>query len=238
MEEFEDQVPPTTRFSVGYFEGRQSTKKWMVTKEDLNAMYSTMELAHRTEILLWCNGFDSESDDKSKKKRKRDSSPAPLSKRAEKEKDIDDLVTELKEMHSGDNYTDPQLRLWARMIINGLHTSKETPPQVPMITGITPTKTRAKSVEDTVFNTVTAVIKAMGPNSTNVGPLIQQNFSPLSSGDPTATAAVSPSKAVDMRGKCFAQLASLKQLFDDSVITEEELQEQKGCILQTLRKLS
>ena len=27
MEEFEEQVPPTTRFSVGYFAGRQSTKK-------------------------------------------------------------------------------------------------------------------------------------------------------------------------------------------------------------------
>ena len=27
MEELEDQVPPTTHFSVGYFVGRQSTKK-------------------------------------------------------------------------------------------------------------------------------------------------------------------------------------------------------------------
>ena len=27
MKEFEDQVPPTTHFSVGYFVGRQSTKK-------------------------------------------------------------------------------------------------------------------------------------------------------------------------------------------------------------------
>ena len=40
MEEFEDHVPPTTCFSVGYFAGRQSTKKWLITQEDLTAMYS------------------------------------------------------------------------------------------------------------------------------------------------------------------------------------------------------
>ncbi len=42
IEEFEDEVPPTTHFSVGYFEGRQSTKKWRVTQVDLNATYSEM----------------------------------------------------------------------------------------------------------------------------------------------------------------------------------------------------
>ena len=67
-------------------------------------------------------------------------------------------MVELKDMHSGQyDYTDPQYRLWARMIINGIHSSKDTPPQVPMITGVTPTRTR-KSVEDKVVSTVTAVI--------------------------------------------------------------------------------
>ena len=40
-------------------------------------------------------------------------------------------------MHSDKcNLSDPQYRLWARMITNGIHSSKETPPQVLMITGL------------------------------------------------------------------------------------------------------
>ena len=34
---------------------------------------------------------------------------------------------------------------------------------------------------------------------------------------------ISPTEAVDIRGKCFSQLSSAKKLFEDSVITEEEL---------------
>ena len=55
----------------------------------------------------------------------------------------------------------------------------------------------------------------------------QQNASALSSHltspqTPTSLG-VSPSKAVEIRGKCFTELASLKQLFEESVLTEEEL---------------
>jgi len=42
MDELEDEVPATTRFSMGYYEGKQSTKKWIVTQEDLDAMYCTV----------------------------------------------------------------------------------------------------------------------------------------------------------------------------------------------------
>jgi len=49
---------------------------------------------------------------------------------------------------------------------------------------------------------------------------------------------ISPGKAVEIRGKCYSQLASLKQLFEESVIDEKELKEQKSSILETLKKLS
>lgn len=54
MEEFDDQVPPTTRFSVGYFAGRQSTKKWLVTQEDLTAMCAELRQAGKNDVCLWC----------------------------------------------------------------------------------------------------------------------------------------------------------------------------------------
>ncbi len=64
-----------------------------------------MRQSGKTKVSL-CNGCSEESD--SQRKRKRDGSPGPTSKHAVKEKDIDDLVTELKEMHSAQhNYSDP-----------------------------------------------------------------------------------------------------------------------------------
>ena len=41
--------------------------------------------------------------------------------------------------------SDTQYRLRARMIVNGIHSSnKDTPPKVPMISGITPTRPAKK----------------------------------------------------------------------------------------------
>jgi len=48
---------------------------------------------------------------------------------------------------------------------------------------------------------------------------------------------ISPGMAVEIQGKCYTQLASLKQLFKESVIDEKELKQQKSYILETLRKL-
>ena len=39
MDEFQDQVPRTVTFDVGYFEGKQQSKIWLVTSEDLEKLY-------------------------------------------------------------------------------------------------------------------------------------------------------------------------------------------------------
>jgi len=62
--------------NIGYCDGRQSEKRWICDKEDLEAMYS---------------------------------SPA---RRDDREAQIDDLVDELREMHSEKHdYTEPHYRL-------------------------------------------------------------------------------------------------------------------------------
>ena len=38
IEEFGDQVPSQLDFSVGYYDGNQQTKTWLVTKDDLDAL--------------------------------------------------------------------------------------------------------------------------------------------------------------------------------------------------------
>ena len=83
MEEFEDQVPPTTCFSVGYFEGRQSTKKWLITQEDLSAMYSAIEHAGKTEVCLWCDGCFEESDSSSSHRKEREIAVQDLAHQSE-----------------------------------------------------------------------------------------------------------------------------------------------------------
>ena len=139
----------------------------------------------------------------------------PPSKRAEKEKEVEDITLELKSLHGKNNYSEPQYRLWARMMINGLHSRKQTPPNVPMITGFTPTRGSRQSVEDTVASPVSAAVKAMAHSPVN----------PIAQSSTLQGIGVSPSKAVYIRGKCLSQLANLKQLFEDSVLTEEELKE-------------
>ena len=67
-----------------------------------------------------------------------DLEPTPQKKKTkseQKEEEIDRIFYQLKHKHSS-KYTDPQMKLWARMIANNLHTDLEDPPKVPMITGI------------------------------------------------------------------------------------------------------
>ena len=49
---------------------------------------------------------------------------------------------------------------------------------------------------------------------------------------PDRTIGLSPGRAVEIRGKYFQQLA-LKKLFEDDILTEQELQKQKSGILGT-----
>ena len=114
------------------------------------------------------------------------------------------------------------------MIVNGLHASEDKSPQAPMIVVAPATaRTAKKSFEDTISCTVAAFAKAVTQQSNPEPP--QQSSNSIG---------ISPGKAVDIRGKCYAQLASLKKLFEEDVTDEKELEEQKDCILGTLRKLS
>ena len=59
--EFEDAVPDEGEFNVGYFEGKQHTKKWLVTSQDLKAMYSYFQ--GKPCLSLWCDGSKDQQED-------------------------------------------------------------------------------------------------------------------------------------------------------------------------------
>ena len=80
----------------------------------------------KTDICLWCDGACKVTPSR-KFKQPNDDCPT-ASKRAEKESEVD-ITINLKSLH-GDKYTEPQFRLWAKMIINGLHSSRHFPPNI------------------------------------------------------------------------------------------------------------
>ena len=139
MESFADQVPDTSSgFSVGYYVKPGNAKRWIESSDDLEAMYTLYP--HDNTITLWCDGKPDANADtcgaaKSQTKRKNSvDEDAPVSKRAKKEQDIEEAFKVLYEKHS-EEYSAPQLRLWARMYGNGLHDDLDNPPNVPAITG-------------------------------------------------------------------------------------------------------
>ena len=102
---------------MGYFDGRQSMKVCICSPDDFDKMYTiytSLVSVKKREVLLWCDGRAEDGNSR--------------------EVELDKLVDEIKDIHEGDECTEPQYRLWAQMIQNGIHVSKHDPPQIPLIT--------------------------------------------------------------------------------------------------------
>jgi len=180
------------------------------------------------DVYLWCDAQQSDSHCESRASnhessdRDRDRSPVKKksTKRHEKEEEIDETFKGLKQKH-GEKYSGPQLRLWARMIANGLHESINDPPQVPMITGHVKKKGQ-ESLSEALAGAAVAFAKAF-------------SSSPVRSSQSTST--LSPCKAAELRMKHLEQLKYLQQLMEDGVLSESEFIEQKQAILDALRNI-
>ena len=218
IEEFKDQVPDSVTFGVGYYEGQQHSKIWIVCDDDLKAMYKRYP---HGEITLWCDGRGDVSEDEASRKRKRDE-PAPT-RRQEKENEIDNVFTELKQKH--DNYDVPKLRLWARMIASKLHDDMDKPLNIPAFDS-TPKRPRA-GFSDALSGAAVAFANALHGEPSR--PSIRGSVSSLATG-------VSPGKSVELRMKNLDQLRCLQRLYDDGVLSQAEYTEQKDIVLQMLKK--
>ena len=172
-----------------------------------------------------------------------------MTKREETEQRVVEIAEELREMHENSlKLSEVQYHLWARMLVTGVHSSKENPPQVPMITGSTPRRqvSQKKDLEASIISTAAAVVKAVtqqnSPCSSAMVQSPQINQTIMRSEGTTAHntgqgLGVSPGKISEIRGKSYTQLATLKQLYEDGVLTHHEFQEQKEMILSGLKKL-
>ena len=59
--ELEERIPDEGDFNIGYFEGRQHTKKWLTSKVDLDAMYTYFN--GKMCVNLWCDGKEEDASD-------------------------------------------------------------------------------------------------------------------------------------------------------------------------------
>lgn len=112
------------------------------------------------------------------------------------------------------------------MLVNDLHSSYESPPNVPIITGAIQKPSKKDSLSETIAGAAAALIKAVNPQT------------PSSAADvSTNKLTVSPGILADTRMKYFQQLRYLKQLFEDSILTEQEYVGQKNIIIEALHNL-
>ena len=99
--EFGDTIPDEGEFNVGYFEGKQHTKKWLISSQDLDAYFEGKRN-------LWCDGKEPDESYEEKTTRKK---PRRESKRSDREDKLEDVFQQLRKKHSSE-YSGPQLRLW------------------------------------------------------------------------------------------------------------------------------
>lgn len=217
----------THNFHLGFIEGR-STQHWIVAREDLNTMYTS---AKDGEITLWCDKKVDplESVNQSRKRKNsdtQDGTPATKASKADdREEELLQIIDQLTTQHS-ENYTVPQLRLWAKYIQSKRHDSYEEPPNIPLITGTPDSRsksTRKESFGDALAGAATAIVRALKPQS------------PKSM---TTCNSFSPNSHATLRRKHLEDLRTLHSLLEDGVLTDEEYREQKQSILSTLRQLN
>ena len=168
----------------------------------------------RGEITLWC--FNT--------KRKREDSASVASKRQKRQDDIDIELDKLTEKH-GTEYPILKLRLWARLIVQGERDSYDEPPKSPHFGA--PAQRHRESVSSAISGAATAIKKALAATPP------QKDSAPSVS----SRAGVSPGKAIELRMKNYEQLRYIQQLFDDSILSDEEYTEQKTDILNSLKRL-
>ena len=217
VEIFGYQIPNNLTFDVGYYEGSQHSKMWLCSKDDLEAMYSKYP---RGEITLWCYN-NCEDDVVCNGKRKKEDCCSVSSKRQKREDSVDIEFEKLKARH-GSSYDSLKLRLWARMIVQGVHKDYDSPPQIPAFGS--PPQLHKESVSSAISGAAMAITKAL-------------SGTPPKKDGSDRQAGISPGKAIELRMKNYEQLRYIQQLYDDGILSETEYTEQKRGILDSLKRL-
>ena len=243
MKDFPEKLPTTLPFEVGYME-KNNAKRWIESAADLTAMYRVFQPG--SSITIWCESKDdSDSADLTSKtatgKKKRKDNPdkdvgEPSKKRStlSHEEDVDKFMEELRDKHSDSGkYSEPQLRLWARMMARGHHQSLDDPPNIPLITGAGGVKKPPK--KDELSEVIITAAKAASQYFSLPS---DRSHSSDTETIPHVAAGISPSSKAKISGMYLSHLKSLQELRASGVLTDEEFAEQKRYALKNIRGLN
>ena len=220
--QFDDQVPSSPEFALGYYDGSQQAKVWLYTTEDLSTMYS--KYPKGGTINLWCDSNYGSGNGDSHKRKRGDAATEKSSHRMAKEEETEIIFKNLQGKHSA-KYDVPRLRLWSRMIAAGIHDDYDKPPDIPAFSSKNK-RARKETMSDCISGAAVAIVEALQDK----GKTTAVSTAPVSTG-------ISPIKCIDLRMKNFEQLRYLQSLLDDGILSETEYAEQKTCILDSLKKL-
>ena len=236
IKSFPDYVPSQADFQIGYLEGRASGKRWIICDDDVDAMYKAY--FEGDVISVWCDGKSILPNKPGKRKSPSDDASAPATKREARIKEQSVIFEELKTKHTGKSYSDPQLRLWAKLIQSGMHGDYDSPPNIPLITGGETVKTKKKSQDSTVTgafvsaaNAIAAALNPQEANKSYTTPSKQSTHKSLGAG-------VSPISRSSFRRSLLQDLETLHKFYENCVLSPEEFGEQKETILKELKNLT
>ena len=108
------------------------------------------------------------------------------------------------------------------MYLGGVHPSLDTPPTSTMFNRAGGGGSVKRKVGQEVVSAISDLTSALTPK-----------LIPSSSGSSTS----SPAKMIDNHTKCYKQLADLKSLFENHVLSKEEYDAERSVILGVLKKL-
>lgn len=218
-ESFPLDVPPTTNFKVGYMKGNQ--KCWIFEERDLKLMYESFKPG--SNVTFWCDGIADDSLPSSKRRKKNETPVVSASNSSSSNKEnVDQIFKDLKTKHS--DMENPKLRLWAKLIDRGRYDDYDNPPQIPLITG-SPAPAKKRGISSALVDAATVVANAVTSNKS----FAKENLDPPSK--------LSPLKSAQLRRSCLEDLKSLKDLYQEAVLSEAEFVEEKARIIASLKTL-
>ena len=208
--------------TIGYIEhghGMRGKQRWLTTDEDLVDMYEHFSSKNDAEILLWCyspqegNTTSGSTSTVRGEKRRRSSEDLPAtSKRTTKfelhQKKMSDLEEIYEELQ--ETHLDCYTAEQLRAWAHLIQMNKHDSYEEP------PNKPFFRNT------------RKRGSSSA---------ISSVSNASAAITPHVSPSKAVDLRMKNYQQLRYLQSLYDDGIINDTELADQKSSIMLSLKNL-
>ena len=226
-------VPETLEFDLGYYAEKE--KKWINNQDD--ACDALDVLKSQNKLTLWCTGIniekerrkrdhsESESDDNTAEDTRNPKRSKCTSAIKAREAERDSIVSELRERH-GSTYSAVQYRLWAEMKMGHTWDSLEKAPPYPMFGE---KRHRRHSAGGELNEALTGLANSI------VGYLSPQTNTYRTSSCSSGT--LSPAKTAQLRSKYMEQLSDLVKLREIGALTNEEYEEQRQVIVDSMRKL-